>query len=330
MEERRKQGAECRRRPCANIDLMSGTHGTDRSESHTRRRHPASRVAVAVVASAALLLSACGSDDGEEPAASTTTEATTTTGDTTTSSSDPTPTSDPSSQQDVRLYFTRDEVVGVAGRTLSASGIARATLESLLAGPNEVEADLELDTEIPDGTEVLSLDIADGIATVDLNGAFQSGGGSLSMSLRVAQVVFTLTQFDTVETVNIRIDGDDVDGIGGEGVPSTELDRSDFEDQSPAILVESPTPGADVSADLEVSGTSNTFEATYQWAILDGDDEILEQDFGTASSGTGTRGTWSFEVDLGDYTGPATVKVYESSAKDGSEINVVIVPVTVG
>ena len=150
------------------------------------------------------------------------------------------------------------------------------------------------------------------------------------MSLRVAQVVFTLTQFDTVDSVNIRIDGEEVDGIGGEGVPASDLDRSDFEDQSPAILVESPNPGADVSSEFTVSGTSNTFEASYQWAVLDGDDNVLKQDFGTATSGTGTRGTFSFDVDLDDYTGEATVKVYESSAKDGSEINVVTIPVTVG
>ena len=46
---------------------------------------------------------------------------------------------------------------------------------------------------IPDGTEVLGVDISDGVATVDLSEEFASGGGSLSMQLRVAQVVFTST-----------------------------------------------------------------------------------------------------------------------------------------
>ena len=50
----------------------------------------------------------------------------------------------------------------------------------------------------------------------------------------------------------------------------------------------------------------------------------------TATSGTGTRGTFSFTVDLGSYQGAATVKLFEASAKDGSEINIVLVPVTVG
>ncbi len=318
---------------------MSGTTGPDRRASETPetrhpRRHRRRPVAIAVSALLAtgVVLGACGSDDGEEPASSTTStsQATTTTAAGTPTSSDSTPTNDPVTAQPVRLYFTQEEVVAVGGRQLGGVGIARVTIESLLAGPNDVESGLGMGTEIPAGTEVLDLDISGGVATVDLNAAFQSGGGSLSMSLRVAQVVFTLTQFDTVDAVDIRIDGDAVDGIGGEGVPSTGLDRSDFEDQSPAILVESPTPGDEVAGSFTVSGTSNTSEATYQWAVLDDEDEILEQDFGTATSGTGTRGTFSFDVDLGDHTGLVTVKVYESSAEDGSEINVVEVPVTVG
>ena len=91
-----------------------------------------------------------------------------------------------------------------------------------------------MSTAIPEGTELHGVEINDDEATVDLSSQFQSGGGSLSMQLRVAQVVFTATQFEGVETVTILLDGDRVDGIGGEGVPSTDLHREDFEDFSPA------------------------------------------------------------------------------------------------
>ena len=308
------------------------TAGPERG-GHRHRRRVA--LAVSALLAAGVVLGACGSEDGDDPASSTTSTtgaASSTTveaGDTSTST-DSTPTTDPATAQPVLLYFTQGEVVGVGGRELGGVSIARVTLESLMAGPNDVESGLGMDTEIPVGTQVLDIDISDGVATVDLNATFQRGGGSLSMSLRVAQVVFTLTQFDTVDTVDIRIDGSAVDGIGGEGIPASGLDRTDFEDQSPAILVESPTPGSDVSPSFTVSGTSNTFEATYQWAVLDDSDEVLQEDFGTATSGTGTRGTFSFDVDLGGHSGSVTVKVFELSAETGREVNVVEVPITVG
>jgi hypothetical protein len=85
-----------------------------------------------------------------------------------------------------------------------------------------------------------------------------------------------------------------------------------------------------VSSPLTISGTGNTFEATYQWAVLDADGATLVAGFDMATSGTGTRGTFGTDIDLGDATGDITLKLFESSAKDGSEINVVTIPLTVG
>lgn len=280
----------------------------------------------------ALVLAACGSDDSSEPDATSTTGGGATTADTAPGGTDPTGTTDPgdpTTEVDVRLYFARGEELGVAGRTVTGPGVAREALADLVAGTTAEEAELGLTSAVPDGTEVLGVDIADGLATVDLSDAFTSGGGSLSMSMRVAQVVFTLTQFDTVDRVTIRIGGEEVDGIGGEGVPASDLTRADFEDQSPAILLESPYPGQTVSSPIAISGTANTFEATYQWAVLDAEGEVLAQGFDTATSGSGTRGTFAAELPV-DHTGPAVLKVFESSAKDGSEINVVDIPVTIG
>jgi germination protein M len=86
---------------------------------------------------------------------------------------------------------------------------------------------------IPEGTTLQHLSISGSLATADLSGSFNDGGGSLSMQLRVAQIVYTLTQFPTVERVRFRVDGVPVTAVGGEGVvvepPVARADFAGFE-----------------------------------------------------------------------------------------------------
>ncbi|MCB0989035.1 MAG: GerMN domain-containing protein [Microthrixaceae bacterium] len=296
--------------------------------AHLRR---ARRVTAVGLLAATLVLGGCGSDDGDkaDSTAPGTASSTTAAGSTTTAAGGSTSSSEPASQSDVTVYFVRDEKIAATTRSVTGVGIGAAALEAVIAGPNEVESGIGFSNAVPAGTEVLGVNIADGVATVDLSAGFESGGGSLSMQLRVAQVVATLTQFDTVSSVTIRIDGKEVDGIGGEGVPATDLDRLDIEDVTPAILLLSPTPGATITSPLRISGTSNTFEATYQYEVLDENGKVIASGFDTATSGTGTRGTFEAEIDLDGHIGDTTVVLFESSAKDGSRINEVEIPIDV-
>lgn len=274
-------------------------------------------------------LAACGGDD--EPKQTPTAGATATPTGQATETQVPTPgqTATPVPALAVAVYFARDEHIAAGGRTVDVPGVARGAMEALLAGPNALERDLRMGSEVPAGTRLLDINIANGLATVDLSREFESGGGSLSMTTRVAQVVYTLTQFETVDRVTIRLDGKDVDAIGGEGVPAKNLTRDDFRDNTPLILVESPAPGAEVRSPLQVSGTSNTFEATLEWLVTDWDGRIVKEGFAMATSGTGTWGTFEFEVDLaGLAPGRITLVVFESSPKDGSPTNVYEVPLT--
>ncbi len=252
----------------------------------------------------------------------------------TTAPASPTPgTGSPAPQQTTALYtyFMRGEAVGPILREVPATqGVARAALEQLLAGPTGADANSGLTSTVPAGTRLLSIAISNGVATVDLSSEFVSGGGSLSMRARLAQVVYTLTQFPTVDGVVFRIDGQETTVFGGEGVtlesPAT---RADFEDLTPAILLDSPAQGATVSSPARLRGTANTFEATFRITILDGSGRILAEEFATATSGTGTRGTFDVSVPFTvTAAGTGVIRVYESSARDGSPVNVVDVPVT--
>jgi sporulation and spore germination protein/immunoglobulin-like protein involved in spore germination len=224
----------------------------------------------------------------------------------------------------VYAYFLRNEQVAVARERVSKSpGVARAAVEALLAGPPS-----GLSTAIPDGTRLRGLTIAEGVATVDLSSEFASGGGSASMLGRLAQIVYTLTQFPSVTGVDFELDGKPADALGGEGValdhPQT---RKDYEEQTPVILVESPLPGDQVTSPVRIAGTSNTFEANMHLDVFQGDKKLVDT-FITASSGSGDRGTFETSVPL-DVTGDLRIVLYAPSAEDGSPQHQVDVPVTI-
>jgi len=236
----------------------------------------------------------------------------------------------PHATADVTVYLARGEQIGAARVVVTKTPrIGAEALEVLLGGPTALEQEAGLHTEIPPGTKLLGLSVEGGVATVDLSRDFESGGGSLSMRMRIAQVVFTLTQFPTVERVAFEFDGTPVDAIGGEGVVvSPSVHRGDFEDLSPAILVESPAPFDKVRSPLRLRGTANTFEATFEYRLEDAAGNVLAEHFAMATSGSGTRGTFDLTIgfDVSE-PGPGKLVVFESSAENGLPIHVVEIPV---
>ncbi|MGI8775300.1 MAG: Gmad2 immunoglobulin-like domain-containing protein [Actinomycetota bacterium] len=232
----------------------------------------------------------------------------------------------------LEVWFSNGTRLHVVHRELpGTTAVGRAAVEALLQGPTEDELDDGISTAIPEGSRLLDLDIADGTATVDLSAEYESGGGSASVLGRLAQVVFTLTQFETVDEVAFRLEGEEVQTFSSEGVVlNGPQGRDDFEDQAPAIIVTTPRAGATVPATVTVAGTANVFEATVSIKIVSSDGEVLAETFTTATCGTGCRGDFSIDVPVDvTSTTSATVRVFESSAEDGRPTNVVKVPVTI-
>ncbi len=290
---------------------------------------------ILLVAALALIAAGCGTtgevgDGGTvsttEPAPTTTTEAIE---NTTTTAPSETTTTTVEETMAVRVYFSCGEQICASTREIPQTlEVGAAAMRALLEGPTDAEREAGMVSNIPDGTTFLGLNIADGVATVDLSREYSSGGGSLSMFMRLAQVVFTLTQFPTVEGVDFKLDGEPIDVLGGEGIiidrPQT---RDDYESMSPAILVESPTLGQTVSSPLRITGTANVFEAVFQVNIVNWDGLIIAEEMVMASSGTGTRGTFDVTVPFTvDQPGLGGLIVFAESPKDGSQINVVEIP----
>jgi hypothetical protein len=144
--------------------------------------------------------------------------------------------------------------------------------------------------------------------------------------------VFTLTQLDDVDAVSFRIDGAPVTELGSHGFDvSSPVDRADFANVRAFILLEHPYPGAVLPNGFRLIGESNTFEATVEYAITDRDGLVIADGFTTATGGNGTWGRFDVSVRLDPaVSGRGSVIVFESSAEDGSQVNVVEYPVFFG
>jgi germination protein M len=230
-----------------------------------------------------------------------------------------------------QVWFTHDQSLFVTERTEPANPrIGTASVTAMLQGPSPDERAAGVGSVIPNGSRLLGLTIDNGIATADLSREFESGGGSASMRMRLAQLTFTLTQFATVEGVNLEIEGTPVRVFGGEGIVlDRPMTRRGFRDLLPAILVQSPIVGQRASSPITISGTSDVFEAVVSISVLDARRNEIVRTFTMATCGSGCRGTYSKSVHYRvAKTQQGVVRVYESSAKDGSAINVVEIPVT--
>lgn len=243
------------------------------------------------------------------------------------------PTSEPSGATSVKVYLFMDGTLVPVRRHIDATrAVGRASLNALFEGPSRAEANASppLTTSIPDGTILLGLDIADGLATVDLSREFESGGGSASMFGRLAQVVYTLTQFPTVDRVAFKLDGEPVTVFSGEGIvldgPS---DRMDYESFLPSVFVERPTWGATLGNPVRVSGIANVFEAVFFVELRDDEGDTLAKQRVMATCGTGCWGAFDVSIRY-DVTSrqPGTITTYNLSAMDGSPEDVRSYPVT--
>ncbi|MFG3497722.1 GerMN domain-containing protein [Streptomyces sp. NPDC047928] len=236
-------------------------------------------------------------------------------------------------QKQVRaaVYFLHGEQVSPAPRSVTAPATTAGALRALLAGPSGFERGHGRTTAIPTGTTLHSVAVRDRVATVDLSGRYDDGGGSLSMRARLAQVVFTATRFPSIDKVLFALDGKPVRSFGGEGIElNRPVGRSDFEDLTPDILVESPMIGDTIRTPVRVWGTANTFEATFRLKVTDAAGRTGADIYGTATSGSGTRGT--FDVTF-PYTatrsGAGVLTSYWDSPEDGRPVVSDTVPVTV-
>lgn len=116
----------------------------------------------------------------------------------------------------IALYFgDKDGYLAVEMRTITKTpGIAQAAIKELIRGPSPGTG---LYATMPSGSTLNSIKIEGGVATVDLSRELTTGhkGGSSGEMATVYSIVNTLTQFPSVQKVQILIDGQKIESLSG-------------------------------------------------------------------------------------------------------------------
>lgn len=126
---------------------------------------------------------------------------------------------EPVQEISVNLYFADAEqknLVKTEKKIPKVEGMARATIETLLEGPEQVSG---LVAAVPSGTQLLDINVKpdEKRCIVDFSQELrnQLAGDRVSEQLAIYSIANTLCQFDSIEEVEFRIEGQTVTTLTG-------------------------------------------------------------------------------------------------------------------
>ena len=158
--------------------------------------------------------------------------------------------------------------------------------------------------------------------------------GMLAALLAAALAVLFVPQLRQLVTAeraatSNTLDQDDETSANSSDVPD---EPAAVQTESDNIKVTAPAAYGIIGSQVTISGQARVFENTVNVRIKDSDGRVLAETTTTAASpDVGQFGPFSVSVSFGQPTGTTgTVEVYTLSAKDGSEIDKLTIPVRFG
>jgi hypothetical protein len=145
------------------------------------------------------------------------------------------PSPQPSEQNTFAIFLvTGDRLVQVERNLAGAVPTPNTVLQALLQGPTLTERASQVDTAIPFQTRMLTVQVLDQVAEVDLSAEFQTPAPPHEVLLRVAQIVWTLVRIPGVTAVRFAIDGDPITVLTDRGIPvSRPVTAPDYASEAP-------------------------------------------------------------------------------------------------
>lgn len=134
------------------------------------------------------------------------------------------------------IYFVEVDTEG----EISLKGIVRPvyyqdspltkTMETLMLGLSSSELNMGLISLIPDGTVLKGVSVKEGTAFIDFSEEFRFNPfGAEGHMAQLKQVVYTVTEFNSVDRVQFLVEGRKIDYMGPEGIyVGAPLERGDF------------------------------------------------------------------------------------------------------
>jgi hypothetical protein len=193
--------------------------------------------------------------------------------------------------------------------------VARQALELLLAGPPP--SPTPLTTAIPAATTLTAVANVSGVLTAGFSAAL---GSAPHVDHASEQIARTMLELPGVDWVRIRSGGSDVGGLIDEQM----LAASDHADHPPWIELRS---AKETGGRVAYYGTADVFEASVQVRLVS-NGAVLAFQTVQASCGSGCRGVFQGTLPLPSNAANPVVEAYSLSAEDGSEQNLVRLPVS--
>lgn len=123
------------------------------------------------------------------------------------------------------IYFVNIDDSGTIIRYKTARELKKddspltASINALITGPSSEELNTGLISLIPTGTKLLSASVKNGTAVLNFNDAFQfNTRGIEGCRGQLMQIVYTATEFSTVQNVQFLIEGQRKEFLGTEGI----------------------------------------------------------------------------------------------------------------
>ena len=139
-------------------------------------------------------------------------------------------------------------LIPITRKLVKQDGIARASINGLIdnSANREELAYYGLYPVLPQGTEILGIDIRQGVAVVDFNEKFLDYNNETEEKIAIASLVYTLTEFKTINSVSINVNGQPQDELKHKTNVAGTLSREDVLINNDKLFVDRGTDKLEV------------------------------------------------------------------------------------